>query len=106
MSLDVSLTLDGEEVFSANVTHNLTSMADEAGVYEACWRPEEIGVATAAQLAPPLREGILKMIDDPGRFEAFDPANGWGSYENFLPWLIAYHRACKRYPEAVVRASR
>jgi hypothetical protein len=38
------------EVYSANITHNLGKMADEAGVYEALWRPEEIGVKTAFDL--------------------------------------------------------
>lgn len=29
-------------VFSQNITHNLGSMADAAGIYEACWHPEEL----------------------------------------------------------------
>jgi hypothetical protein len=29
-------------VFSQNITHNLGKMADAVGVYEACWRPEEL----------------------------------------------------------------
>lgn len=44
MSLDVYLTaVRPTEVFSANITHNLGEMADKAGIYKACWRPEEIG---------------------------------------------------------------
>jgi hypothetical protein len=53
MSLDVTLyrnyhvsyddgkTLEPkkEEMYSANITHNLGDMASEAGIYEALWRP-------------------------------------------------------------------
>ncbi len=31
------------EVYSANITHNLGEMADKAGIYYALWRPEEKG---------------------------------------------------------------
>ncbi len=36
-----------EEVYISNVTHNLNKMAGEAGIYEALWRPEEIGITHA-----------------------------------------------------------
>ena len=39
MSLDVYLMVDNERVYDANITHNLNSMASEAGCYEALWRP-------------------------------------------------------------------
>lgn len=46
MSLDVYL--EGppvpQDVFWANITHNLGRMADEAGIYKHLWRPEEIGM--------------------------------------------------------------
>ena len=56
MSLDVSLyrnylisydegkTLEPrrEEVYGANITHNLGKMAAEAGIYEALWRPYQL----------------------------------------------------------------
>ena len=29
-------------VFEANITHNLSRMAREAGLYEACWHPHEL----------------------------------------------------------------
>ena len=34
-----------DEVYSANITHNLGGMAREGGIYQACWRPEEIAFA-------------------------------------------------------------
>lgn len=33
---------ESNEVYSANITHNLGRMAAEAGIYEALWRPGEL----------------------------------------------------------------
>lgn len=120
MSLDVYLRLPGTrepiqlldvtddsgEVFSANITHNLGRMASEAGVYQCCWWPEEVGVTHAKQLVAPLRAGIAAMKADPDRFKAHDSPNGWGLYRHFLPWLERYLAACEQHPDAEVRVSR
>jgi hypothetical protein len=107
MSLDVWLTeVKPTEVYSANITHNLGRMADEAGIYEHLWRPEEIGITKASQLIEPLENGLALMKSDPGRFKAFDATNGWGLYEHFVPWIEEYLEACKDHPEAEVSASR
>ena len=41
LSYDKGATYEekSEELFWANITHNLGKMADKAGIYEACWRP-------------------------------------------------------------------
>jgi hypothetical protein len=107
MSLDVMLTAVRETtVFDANVTHNLNRMADEAGIYKHLWRPEEIGITKAAQLIEPLHAALVLMRADPARFEALNPENGWGSYEDFVPWVEAYLRACEENPDATVAVSR
>jgi hypothetical protein len=81
-------------------------MAEEAGVYMACWRPEEIGITKAAQLIEPLRNGIALMKADPARFEKHNSPNGWGLYRNFLPWLEDYLAACEANPDADVSVDR
>ena len=107
MSLDVYLTrIQSTTVFDANVTHNLTSMAEEAGIYKHLWRPEEIGITKASQLIEPLKAGLALMRSDPPRFERHNPANGWGSYEGFIPWIERYIAACEEYPDADIYASR
>jgi len=107
MSLDVSLYAIREtNVFDANITHNLGRMAEEAGIYQAVWRPEEIGIIRAEQLIKPLRAGIELMKADPDRFTAFNPANGWGTYDNFVPWLERYLQACIEDPDATINVSR
>lgn len=94
------------EAYSANITHNLTPMADEAGIYAVVWRPEENQITEARQLIDPLRAGIEAMKSDPARFEKLNAVNGWGLYKNFVPWLERLLAACEEHPEAFVRASR
>lgn len=95
-----------EEFFWQNITHNSNEMAKEAGIYGIVWRPEENGIERAAQLIQPLKAGIELLKSDPKRFIALEPDNKWGTYEDFVPWLERYLRACEEYPEATVYACR
>jgi hypothetical protein len=81
-------------------------MASEAGIYVHLWRPEEINIKLAGELIEPLRAGIELMESDPERFKAFNPPNGWGSYQRFVPWLRSYLRACEANPDAEISVSR
>ena len=107
MSLDISLIkTQPTEVFSQNITHNLTAMAEEAGMYKHIWRPDEAGIKTAQELVKPLRLMIEQMEDDPERFRKRESENGWGTYEDFLPWLREYRQACLDFPDATIEADR
>lgn len=103
MSLDVYLeAIRLVTVFQANITHNLNTMASEAGVYKAVWRPEECGITTASQLIPILTSGIQKLEKEPEHFKTFNPPNGWGTYEDLVQWLKEYLQACIENPDANV----
>jgi hypothetical protein len=107
MSLDVKLrALQPTSVFDWNITHNLGKMADEAGIYEALWRPEEIDVTTAEQLIPILSNGLDLLLEDPEHFKQFNPENGWGDYEGLIQFVGAYLKACKEHPDAVIEVWR
>lgn len=118
MSLDVSLLkiktcphcgepIGGtEEVFWANITHNLGTMAEAAGIYGCVWTPEKIGIEKASDLVEPLRDGIVEMEGDPDKYKQFDSENAWGCYEQFIPWLREYLKACIENPDCVVSVSR
>lgn len=93
-------------VFSANITHNLGQMAGAAGIYHACWRPEEIGVTKAWQLIPLLTQGIANLQDEPEHHKKFNPKNGWGDYDCFVAWVHQYLKACEKNPNAEVEVSR
>ena len=98
----------GESVplYIANIAHDLCRMADAAGIYRTIWRPDEIGITTAAQLIKPLRGGLALLKANPARFEVLNPPNGWGSYELFVPWVEKYIAACEADPAATVEVSR
>jgi hypothetical protein len=107
MSLDVYLTdVDGNEVYSRNITHNLNRMAVEAGIYKCLWRPDENGITHARQIIEPLEAGVILMATQKARFSEFNSQNGWGLWENFLPWCADYLQACRDNPDALVSVSR
>lgn len=107
MSLDVHLEeLRPTEIYWRNITHNLGAMAREAGLYIALWRPDEAGYVFAADLVSPLTEGLALLKGDPERFKAFNPENGWGSYEGLVEFTADYLAACIANPGATVRVSR
>lgn len=107
MSLDITLTETlPTEVYTANITHNLYAMADEAGIAKHLWAPEEVGITQAVQLIAPLHKAVAELKADPARFEKHNAPNGWGIYENFLFFVEQYLAACLANPNAQVRASR
>jgi hypothetical protein len=93
-------------VYDRNITHNLGKMADAAGIYKHLWRPDEIGIERAKELIEPLAEGLAMLRADPDGFKIHNPENGWGNYEGLVAFVADYLEACRRYPEASVRASR
>ena len=97
---------EGRSVYSANITHNLGIMAAHANVYQALWRPEELGITTAEQLIEPLQNGLNELKKDPEIFKKFNPANGWGNYEGLVAFIEEYLQACKQFPKATVRTWR
>lgn len=108
MSLDVYLEVNGKEVYSANITHNLNKMATQVSefFYKALWRPEELNATYAQDIILELRKGVSRLVCAPTHFKQFDSPNGWGLYENFVPFVINYIEACEKYPHAVVKVSR
>lgn len=107
MSLDVWLTKTmPTEVFEKNITHNLAPMARAAGLYDCLWRPQENGIAWAAQLIEPLQAGLKRLLDEPPRYMQLNPENGWGNYENLVKFVELYLAACIEHPDASVGACR
>lgn len=141
MSLDVYLTRkkwtsydegktyieDNEQLYHANVTHNLSGMAHEAGIYEVLWRPyrlkenydlpqdedydeeyefESRSITLAHELIPIIEKGLIDLKKRPEWFEKFNSPNGWGLYEHFVPFVEKYLEACKEHPSAIVEVSR
>lgn len=107
MGLDIYLMeLQPMEVFNVNITHNLTQMAKEAGIYKHLWRPEELGIIQASQLVEPLKAGLGLMERDPKKFKKFNPSNGWGTYDDLITCVKYYIKKCEEFPNAKIRVSR
>lgn len=103
MSLDIDLIdADRGSVFSANITHNMNRMAAEAGIYGCIWRPREHGITHAHQMIDPLAAGLAQMVTQKAKFEAFNPSNGWGSWEVFVLFCSELLQACRDHPDAFV----
>lgn len=95
-----------EEVYWANITHNLGKMAGAAGIYQHLWRPEEIGITKASELIEPLTAGLALLKRNEKLFMKFNSPNGWGMYEHFVPFVEKYLKACIEFPDAMVSVSR
>ena len=131
MSLDVRLidptaTYKIEDLYSANITHNLGAMADRAGIYNALWRPyrllanynisrgnseeeykfEEFNIVKAKNIINIVEIGVVKLKANPDQFRVLDSPNEWGIYDHFIPFVEEYLKACNKYPEAIIKVSR
>jgi len=106
MSLDVTLTDDGEFVYSRNITHNLNVMADKVGLYEYLWHPERFNIKSARLLIKPLKKGLRRLKANPEKYKKFNPENGWGDYEGLVRFVGDYLDACCRHTNADVSVSR
>lgn len=108
VSYDNGKTLEEkeEEVYWANITHNLNTMADKAGIYQALWRPEEINKTKANEIIELLENGLSDLKSRPEYFEKFNSSNGWGMYEHFVPFVEKYLEACKENHDATIHVSR
>lgn len=95
-----------EELFTANITHNLGEMAQAAGIYKHLWRPDEVGIERADQLVLPLRDALQLLRENPAKFQVYNPKNGWGTYDGLVGFTAAYLRACQTYPTARIEVSR
>ena len=45
------------------------------------------------------------MVENRKKLLPFNPANGWGSYDGFVSWLIKYKEACEDNPGCKIKAS-
>lgn len=118
MSLDVDLLItQPTSIWNYNITHNLGKMASEVVVdpdregepltlYHVLWRPDEHGFDLAHEISDYLNVGYQMLIADPDKYKAFNPENGWGSYEGLVAFVLSYRDACWNNPFAELCISR
>ena len=69
-------------------------------------RFEDENKVFAKEIIEILEKGLKKLKSRPEYFKRFDSPNGWGTYKYFVPFVEKYLKACKEYPEAIVRVDR
>ena len=118
MSLDIDLICSNGEIKNFNITHNLTKMADAAGLYYALCRPykfavpgaddchEDLITVKAKELIETLEIGLNNLVNSPSKFKAYNPENGWGSYSGLVKFVIEYLEACRLNPDATIEVDR
>jgi len=102
MGLNISL-VNKEYLADMNITHNLTPMWKKAGIYDALYNSAEF---EAQEILPILIDGLADMVMNKEEYEKLNSPNGWGLYENAVPWLIELIQKCKDYPDSVIEISR
>lgn len=121
------ITTKGDYYESYNITHNLTEMAMEAGIYTALWEPyklyyeegyfddksdeeedevERTTIIKAKDLIPLLNDGLQKLLNNPDYYKQFNAPNGWGVYEHFVVFVEKVSSYCKDHPDFIVEVSR
>ena len=114
-----------EQLYSANITHNLNLMAEQAGIYKALWRPyqlhkdyvhsedynkemafEDSVTIIASDIIDIIEQGLDLLKNRPDYFSKFNAINGWGKYVNFVPFVEKYLEALKQYPDSLVEVDR
>jgi hypothetical protein len=105
MSLDFWLVnkLEGcdeeVEVYGANITHNLSKMARECGLYESLWDSDSKFVS---EVKENLIRGINELKKHPEKYEQYNSQNGWGKYENLLFFAECVLHHINKYPKAKI----
>ena len=112
-----------ETKWHANITHNMNEMAMhvpthytidgevyDSDLYMILWRPEEIGIGNICNNTDVVAQGILHgmtyMMEHRKELLQYNPDNGWGSYDAFLPWLMDYWKACVENPGCEIQTWR
>lgn len=104
MSYDIRLEIDtgGEEM--ARVTETRSPTYNLSEMFEAALgQPiSSLRGMSASKCAPIVRRAVERMKERPDVYRAYNPPNGWGSYEGAvesLSWLL---EQCEAHPKATV----
>ena len=106
MSLDIDLIVNGECVWSRNITHNLNVIADKVDAYDHIWRADEAGIKYAKDNIQNLRVAMSRFYLEYDELLRLNPSNGWGTLDGLIEFTKAYLEACIEYPDAEIKTDR
>lgn len=106
MSFDVYLTIKTGKNSSLstnglNVTYNLSPMFHEAlgmGL-------SDLEGKTGKECIPILKKALKDMIDNPEKYEAMNPSNGWGDFYGAKEFISSLLDDCRKYEFAKIVVS-
>lgn len=105
MSFDISIHVPGKhgttsEEWDRNLTYNLSSMMREGGLILGNLDGERAGALVAT-----LQDLHKSMLDDPERYKAHNPPNGWGDYDGLLRFVHDFAVVAEAHPDGIVLIS-
>lgn len=107
MSHNVYLCIDtgGKEpvtVFGSDCTSNVSGMWADALGYPLA----ELDGRTAVDAIDDLRRAAWRMANNPDKYRAMNPPNGWGNYEGARDYITEILEACLAHPKTTIAVSR
>lgn len=99
MSLDFTLKIDNEEIFDANMTHDVTPMWHKAGCYDALYMSDG---QKAMDVRDIIVDAVVDMMKYKKEYQKLDSPNGWGTYDDAFKFLLSVAVACCDFPEAII----
>lgn len=84
-----------------NYTYNVSNMYREAmGI-----TLSDLHGMSATEAIDILHKGVTNMNNDPEKYKAMNPPNGWGDYEGALQFLTKILNACIENPNAYIKVN-
>lgn len=103
MSADIYLSAtDCCSSHDHNITHNVGPMLRAAGLDWHDYRGESL---TARHLAIEATGALERLVREPDEFRPMGAPNGWGTYDQVLPFLARLILDCIKHPDAIVSVS-
>lgn len=107
MSYDVFIMIDTGDEWPAvvqdcgNYTYNCGGMLNLAcGKYLS-----DLDGMPCTEVAPILITAVKDMAENPDKYIALNPDNGWGSFDGFRSYLLGILTACQRHSKAQLKVA-
>lgn len=107
MSYDISLTIntgikDAVVADAGNYTWNVAPMLYDTNDGWERITKNNVSSKTASEI---LEKILVRLVENPGKYRAMNPKNGWGDYDSMLAWLQNLKEICDENPLCTVRVS-
>jgi hypothetical protein len=102
MSYDVYLAKnEKKEEFIANYTYNVSPMYYDALGFSI----NDLDGMNAKEARLLIINALVRMTEEPDKYKAMNPDNGWGNYEGAMNFLSKILLSCIEHPKRTIRVS-